>query len=118
MLGRERLSKAVRDGPLRFLGELSENPRCGTQACRDAFTSALRRQWKDSTFTTGTEHAFYTFSWGDLGNSPPCLLCLTYARGEHEQSQQALWEKLPEMFDMDGWDVLRSESLQTSSSFS
>jgi hypothetical protein len=109
-VGRDRLSEAVRIGPLRFLATHAEIPPCRTSACRDAFNVEIQTLWKHAS-DPYCNYAFGDFPVEELGFETPCAVCLMRARQVHRQSQAELWDRLPELFGLDSWDFLRSETL-------
>jgi hypothetical protein len=109
VLGRDRLLQAIREGPMRFLATFSAAPLCGTRACKNAFTIQLQEGWEN---VPGTHPAFQpeAVPWARLSSDGACLSCLKYVRREHRQGQEALWDRLPELFGLGSWDAVRSES--------
>jgi hypothetical protein len=110
VVGRDRHSKAVRNGPLRFLTAYAATPPCGAAACQDAFKEEIQDYWERAS-DPYCNFAFGDFPDEDLGLNPPCALCLTNAREEHQRSQEELWDRLPGIFGLDSWEVLRAETL-------
>jgi hypothetical protein len=97
LIAKGNLPYAVRSMQLQFLSDL---PLCTDKACRAAFTVELKRQWK--TNKPVENYVFADYPWTRLHKA--CSGCLEVARRQHQEGQQAIWDKLPTLEGFDGWD--------------
>ncbi|KZP32777.1 hypothetical protein FIBSPDRAFT_721844, partial [Athelia psychrophila] len=84
-------------------------PACGISACRTQCES-LHREWFGSTeFSFNGPMVSSLGDWRDAWGNGLCEECDIHARQKFAEGQEKVFEMLPSMFDLPGWDELREK---------
>ncbi|KAJ7354613.1 hypothetical protein DFH08DRAFT_48272 [Mycena albidolilacea] len=102
LVGRERLRWAEMSLSHSFLFAFRAAPNCVTPQC--ALAHGPHKEWRVLEAARAPNPLKVYTRWQALN---VCVECIAYAQAQHQAGREEVWQHLPVIFELPGWDELR-----------